>query len=1578
MSEPGAQQPNRPVREILGRHDGYAFAGSGVNTTTGNATYHATDLSFPPALRGLLEWTRTYNSRAEGGGPLGPGWSRAFGARLVAEREGIIRQHTALVEFHDEDGRVLAFHPDGPGRFARPPDLDADLVQDAEGGYALSFRSGVRWLFDVSGRLSAREDEGQRVTVEHDERGRVLRAAHSFGRSLVFSYDDADRLVRVEANDGRAVSYSYGPRGALESVTDATGATTRFDTDDAGRLTRVVDPDGVVLVVNAHDESGRVVRQDFPSGGGVEFHYEPGVTTVTDVVTGMRTEFHADAHGRTARTVDPEGGTAEFAHDERGLRPTATSPGGVVVAQEHDDRGNLVSRTVGGSTTTWDYDESGRVVSETDAEGGRTRYRYEGDSRVPREIVDPVGGSWRYVVHNGLIESVTDPGGATTTRTHDAAGDLVAITDPEGDRTLFDHDAAGNTTAVTGPDGATARWTFDAAGRVTEHVDPLGAVTRFRYSPGGRLLERIEPDGAATRYDHDSAGLPSAVTDPTGNRTTYSRDPHGRLLAITGPDGGVTRYSYDALGRLNGVTDPEGTWVRYTRDADGNVVAEDTPSGTTRIAHDERGNPVAVTDPSGATTRYGYDAAGRRNRITDPEGGSWHIGHDAAGMPVSVTDPTGARATMRWTPQGTLASTTDPDGRSAVLHRDRRGRVTEAVDPEGGITRYAYDPQGRRIAVTTAAGLVTRTEYDAAGHVVATVDPRGWVTRYEYDSRGHRIAETSPGGIRRRYRYDPAGRMTASIDGNGNETQYGYDPAGRLISVTDAKGAVTRFTYDKAGRQTSATDPLGRTTHRSYDDAGHLVEVTDPDGRAQHFDHDENGRLVRRRADDGTEVRYGYDRVGRRTTMTDGTGTTRYSYDGAGRLTEVADPDGSVLRARYDRSGQRTALVYPDGHEVTYRYDLNGRLVGLHDSRAGDVAYAVDPDGRLITEQLPDRLARRYHYEHGLLTRFTTYQDGHPIARTAFTHDPDGRILTQHDDGHRAEFRYDRLGQLVSARRWDIRPWPWDPHEPGPATAEQVHREHGFWRERESDRLHFTYDAVGNRTRLRHGEHETHYRYDAADQLVASEAHGLRTEYRYDSSGRLVERTTGEHRRTTTYDGLGRAVEFTSTEPWPAERVTATVNGDDLPVLLVFTNTDERREQEQATSVRYRWNHDKVPQIITQRVHPDLDDTEHDRPGRLSADFTYGYGRVFASWEHGSRAFHHDAFGSTLRTDDTAAWAQARHYEPFGAPEQHPHHPGGPEIPRFGYRGELALGPVIDLRARWYDASLGRFTTRDPITVSTVGPGRAGHPYAYADNDPLDRVDPLGLLAAPFAGPAARASAMRGMVAGAVGMLAAGRGGDRTSLHNLAVETATVSLEGQMAAKFGMSVPAAESNMRNEVFIKGAGKNGAVNGRVDIAFLHPPTAYLWEVKSSTHQGDETASEALARQEAEDYAVAWSGMRPPPFPQTPHAEPGDAMAAHVPLPGITVDDLQWEVYSFTKGVQWGAVLYGPQLKPPPPRTVPVPQPKPRSEPEHHWYEFWHWHLPPLPSFPMPTPQQSAGAGAVLGAVLLLGVVVVAAA
>ena len=142
--------------------------------------------------------------------------------------------------------------------------------------------------------------------------------------------------------------------------------------------------------------------------------------------------------------------------------------------------------------------------------------------------------------------------------------------------------------------------------------------------------------------------------------------------------------------------------------------------------------------------------------------------------------------------------------------------------------------------------------------------------------------------------------------------------------------------------------------------------------------------------------------------------------------------------------------------------------------------------------------------------------------------------------------------------------------------------------------MRFSYDVTGNRVRVQHGRDEEHYRYDEADQLIAAEHDGWRAEYRYDSSGRLVEERAGDWRRAIDYDGFGRPVTVTASEDGESRTSRLTFTGDSLLAALVLAS-HEHDDDDRAASVRYRWSADSIPQILSQRAGPELDDTTDDQ-----------------------------------------------------------------------------------------------------------------------------------------------------------------------------------------------------------------------------------------------------------------------------------------------------------------------------------------------------------------------------------------------
>jgi RHS repeat-associated protein len=104
---------------------------------------------------------------------------------------------------------------------------------------------------------------------------------------------------------------------------------------------------------------------------------------------------------------------------------------------------------------------------------------------------------------------------------------------------------------------------------------------------------------------------------------------------------------------------------------------------------------------------------------------------------------------------------------------------------------------------------------------------------------------------------------------------------------------------------------------------------------------------------------------------------------------------------------------------------------------------------------------------------------------------------------------------------------------------------------------------------------------------------------------------------------------------------------------------------------------------------------------------------------HTTEYLYGDAIGSTrVVTDDAGAVVGSVAFDEYGNPLT-----GSAVESRFGFAGSWTDpdSGLLYLRSRDYDPGTGQFMQVDPAVSST------GQPYAYAGNNPMQNVDPLGL-----------------------------------------------------------------------------------------------------------------------------------------------------------------------------------------------------------------------------------------------------------
>ncbi|MFF1357691.1 DUF6531 domain-containing protein [Streptomyces sp. NPDC058297] len=585
------------------------------------------------------------------------------------------------------------------------------------------------------------------------------------------------------------------------------------------------------------------------------------------------------------------------------------------------------------------------------------------------------------------------------------------------------------------------------------------------------VLEQIDDrNGNWLTFEYDAEGTPLGIIHSGGYHLKVTTE-GGRVKSLhlagagaNGSDEELIRYGYSADGHLTEVTNSTGLPLRFT--------------------YDDEGRVTSWTDTNDRSYTYEYDDQDR----CVAEGGS--EGHMSLRLTYAGPDPeTGLR----------LTTTTTGEGHTRRFLVNDAWQVIAETDPLGATTRYERDRYNRLLSQTDPLGHTTSYGYDEAGNLGRAVRPDGRATKVEYDDHGLPVKVTGPDGTVHRQAYDECGNRTAVTGPSGQTTRFAYDEAGRLTAVTDPLGHITTVRCDGAGLPVSITDPLGALTRYERDAFGRPVSITDPLGATTRLEWTVEGRLSRRTAPDGTSESWTYDGEGNCTTHTDAMGgLSSYEYTHFDLLTARTGPDGVRYAFAHDHELRLTQVINPQGLTWSYEYDPAGRLISETDFDDRVLTYAHDTAGRLTSRT--NALGQTITFERNELGQ-TTRKDA------------DGRVTT---------YAYDLTDQLAQATAPD-------------ASLTLLRDRHGRLRsETVNGRvLTYAYDELGRRTgRTTPTAAASSWTYDAVGNRSKMTMSGRTIDFAYDPAGRELARRIGDSLTiANAFDELGRLTSQSVTAP---------------------------------------------------------------------------------------------------------------------------------------------------------------------------------------------------------------------------------------------------------------------------------------------------------------------------------------------------------------------------------------------------------------------------------------------------------------
>lgn len=578
------------------------------------------------------------------------------------------------------------------------------------------------------------------------------------GRTVIRSFDAFGLLTQIEDEKGNRVTLTYGDNSLLKSITSASGSTYGFEWED-GHICAVIRPDGKKLTYTYNEENELIAYTD---ALGITLRYE-----------------YDENHRMTAW------------YDGNGDR---------MVLNAYDEQGRVIRQTDGnGGVTVFSY-QKGQTTT-TDALGNQTIYRYDDRYRT-KEIVYPDKTSERYTYTSGnQIASHTDRMGHTTSYTYDGRGNLLTETRFDGVVRTYTYDMDNHLLTQTDYNESVTAYEYDGKGNLTKTVRPDGSSLSYGYNSRNQMSSIKDPEGNTITLSYTGANL-TGIRDALGNEAAFTYDVFGNLISMTDSEGNVSRNEYDAEGRKIRETDPLGGKTAYAFDDAGNVLSITDPMGyTTSFTYDANGNPLTAKDPLGNRYTYTYDALNQQLTETLPDGTVLRKEYDTNGNHILETDGEDNAYTYGYDALGNLLTETDPLGHTTVYTYDyRNNQIETRTDALGGVLSLAYDVQGNPIRLTLENGTAVTYTYDALGALTKEEnEASGLVSEYAYNKNGSLISRKDNQGKSWTYTYDAVGNLTEQIQPNGGRMTYEYDANGRITKETDALGNVTSQTYDALG-----------------------------------------------------------------------------------------------------------------------------------------------------------------------------------------------------------------------------------------------------------------------------------------------------------------------------------------------------------------------------------------------------------------------------------------------------------------------------------------------------------------------------------------------------------------------------------------------------------------------------------------------------------------------------------------------------------------------------------------------------------------------------------------------------------
>ncbi|MGF7036581.1 RHS repeat-associated protein [Paenibacillus mucilaginosus] len=870
-----------------------------------------------------------------------------------------------------------------------------------------------------------------------------------------------------------------------------------------------------------------------------------------------------------------------------------------------------------------------------------------------------------------------------TPKVTSTAGNIRTVTENEFDRTR--RYTSPKTTTVktvrvdTGEESAAMKTsrTYDSYGNVLTSTDPMNVTTIYTYKSPLYLLE------SETRR----------ITDSQSRYTEYGRNDKGIVTQVSIKEGGAAgnivqqiNYEIDDYGnaRKTSIKDTNRTVVVDTEYGEGyqyafptkqSINVTDIDGAVSAVVKDYAydkgtGKLTQYTDGRRSVTKYEYDKLGRVTKKTNPDNSTVQVAYDDKNNQIQYTDETGVQTVTKWNPLGQKVETGTREyswyKAKDKFGYDAYGRLQWIEDALANRTTYSYDAWDRQMEVRYPDGGIARMDYDDVAKTLTKTDPENvYPVKETQDIMGRTTKVEAAGKVMGSSVYDYAGQIREATDAMNGVSKYEYSATGKLTAVTNAKLEKTSYSYDMMGNLTTTTYPDGKIKEKWYDELSRVIQSKDANGKVEKYYYDANNNVTKMIDRNGEVTEQKYEQGGRDflTSSTAPGDTVTFAYDTAGRRTRMTSNGTDITKYGYNpATGELVSVTYPDGKAIQYDYDAAGNRRGMVDPFGGTTYYTYDGKNRLKTVGAVSQ---------GLDPDITYSYNKNDLL-----------VESVQKNKVKSVYTYDRL------------------------------------------RLDTLVQTSGNGAVV--GSYD--YGYDDNDNQVSRVENGVSQSYAYDKLNR-IEKTSenGQTLQSYEYDSRGNRTRFQTVSMAETKDYKYTFDKRDRLTNVMLQN---------GKNVAYKYNGDgllweRTEDEKTTRYYYDGDQliAEGEVNGSavtLKARYVRGSGKeLIAREDSDSKAYYlHNGHGDvTELRDSTGARLNSYQYDIWGNSERVQETVSNP----FRYSGEYwdNTTNLQNLRARWYDPSIGRFISEDTNEGDITNP-LSLNLYTYAHNNPILWIDPSG------------------------------------------------------------------------------------------------------------------------------------------------------------------------------------------------------------------------------------------------------------